>query len=83
MDWLNAGVGNEEVGRLAEGLDGNTVLETVDLQYNDELTDVDRLLAAVEKSGVVRVDLSNTGVSAAKVREMDEACAALRSAFAA
>ena len=29
--WFEAGVGNEEVGRLAEGLDGNTVLQMVDL----------------------------------------------------
>ena len=37
---------------------------------NDKLTDVDRLLAAVGRSGVVGVSLDFTGVSAEKVREM-------------
>ena len=57
------------MGRLAEGLDGNTVLEAVDLGYNDKLTDVERLLAAVGRSGVVRVDLDGTGVSEEKVTQ--------------
>ena len=30
VDWCGADVGNEEVGRLAEALDGNTVLQAVD-----------------------------------------------------
>ena len=71
VHWNYADVGNEEVARLAEGLDGNTVLQTVDLRHNDKLTDVDRLLAAVGRSGVVRVRLEGTGVSAEKVREMN------------
>ena len=75
VDWYRAGVGNEEVARLAEGLDGNTVLHTVGLHYNDKLTDVDRLLAAVGRSGVVSVDLGDTGVSAEKVRAMKAVCA--------
>eukprot|EP01046_Picozoa_sp_COSAG06_P069882 COSAG06_NODE_19271_length_845_cov_3.387399_2_plen_53_part_01 len=29
VSWGYAGVGNEEVERLAEGLDGNTVLQAV------------------------------------------------------
>ena len=50
VDWSDARVGNDEVARLAEGLDGNTVVQTVSLSDTPELTDVDRLLAAVEKS---------------------------------
>ena len=76
VDWYGTGVGNEEVARLAEGLDGNTVLQMVDLQCNRRLTDVDRLLAAVGRSGVVGVGLYGTGVSGEKRREMDEVCAA-------
>ena len=76
VSWFRADVGNEEVGRLAEGLDGNTVLEAVDLCANGRLTDVDRLLAAVGRSGVVSVRLWGTGVSEEKKREMDEVCAA-------
>jgi hypothetical protein len=74
VSWIRADVGNEEVARLAEGLDGNTVLQTVVLGGNGKLTDVDRLLAAVGRSGVVRVDLWSTGVGAEKVREMDAVC---------
>ena len=48
VHWADADVGNEEVARLAEGLDGNTVLQTVVLYRNAKLTDVDRLLAAVQ-----------------------------------
>jgi len=73
--WIRAGVGNEEVARLAEGLDGNTVLQTVRLGGNAKLTDVDRLIAAVGRSGVVYVLLHATGVGAEKVREMDAVCA--------
>ena len=51
VDWNYADVGNEEVARLAEGLDGNTVLESVYLHRNPRLTDVDRLLAAVGRWG--------------------------------
>ena len=58
------------------GCYGNTVVQTVDLDNNPKLTDVDRLLAAVEKSGVVRVNLDGTGVSAEKQREMRRAMAA-------
>ena len=43
VNWIRAGVGNEEVARLAEGLDGNTVLQEVYLSHNKRLTDVDRL----------------------------------------
>ena len=78
--WFQADVGNEEVARLAEALDGNTVLEMVDLDGNGRLTDVDRLLAAVGRSGVVRVDLRSTGGekkrAGEKKREMKEVCAA-------
>ena len=63
VNWDGADVGNEEVGRLAEGLDGNTVLQMVVLYVNKRLTDVDRLLAAVGRSGVVSVRLGGTGVS--------------------
>ena len=56
---------------MAEGLDGNTVVQTVDLYCNGKLTDVDRLLAAVGRSGVVHVGLDGTGVGAEKVREMN------------
>jgi hypothetical protein len=74
VSWIRADVGNEEVARLAEGLDGNTVLQTVRLGGNAKLTDVDRLIAAVGRSGVVSVLLHFTGVGAEKVREMDAVC---------
>mgnify|MGYP002839252728 CR=1 FL=1 len=43
VNWCDADVGNEEVARLAEALDGNTVLQEVYLSHNKRLTDVDRL----------------------------------------
>ena len=62
VSWCHADVGNEEVVRLAEGLDGNTVLRTVELVGNVRLTDIERLLAAVGRSGVVSVRLRGAGV---------------------
>ena len=53
VDWSWAGVGNEEVERLAEALDGNTVLQTADLLGNHKLTDVDRLLAPIPPGGYI------------------------------
>ena len=38
--WCGADVGNAEVARLAEGIDGNTVLQTVDLHYNRRLSNM-------------------------------------------
>ena len=54
VSWRYADVGNEEVARLAEGLDGNTVLEKMYLGGNRRLTDVDRLLAAARGGGAER-----------------------------
>jgi hypothetical protein len=76
LDWAYMGTGDTEVEALAEGLEGNTVCQKLDLSGNSMVTDTSmgRLRRALELSGVVRVDLSGTGVSEAEQAAVHSIC---------
>ena len=70
VNWFDSGVTNAEVEGLAEALKGNTVMQRVDLSYNDGVTDASMaaLKAGLKESGVVGVSLNRTGVSGGEKR---------------
>ena len=70
VDWYRQNVGNEEVDRLARALPGNTVLQSIRLDLNEDLTSVDALIEVLPRSKVVCVRLDSTGVPQDKVKDV-------------
>ena len=78
VNWYGSGVTDAEVEGLAEAMQGNTVLQTVDVGGNPGVTDasMEALKAGLKESGVVGVMLDDTGVSEGEKRAVEEICEA-------